>query len=96
MEKEVIISKLDELIQISLLSAKEMFSLDDAARYTGLSKAYLYRLTSSKEIPHYKPQGRGVYFKRDELNQWLSRNRVKTNSETEQEAAKYILSKSMR
>ncbi len=41
--------------------------------YIGVSESMLYKLTSSKEIPHYKPRGKMVYFAKEELDEWLVR-----------------------
>lgn len=71
-----------------LASQKKVLTLDEVAAYTGLSKSYLYKLTSSSIIPHHKP-GKQIYFDREELEQWLLRNRVSTVEEIESQAATY-------
>lgn len=38
-----------------LLAAKQVLNMDEVMLLTGLSKSHLYRLTSSCQIPHYKP-----------------------------------------
>ena len=48
----------------------------------GLSESYLYKLTSSKRIPHYKPNGKLVYFNRRELCEWAMKNQVQTAEPT--------------
>ena len=37
------------------LCQKEIFNLDEAAMYIGVSKSNLYKMTASRKIPHYKP-----------------------------------------
>ena len=44
-------------------------------------------------IPFYKPNGKKIYFKRDELDEWIFGSRVSPHSEIEEEAAEYILKK---
>ena len=34
----------------------------------------LYKLTSGKEIPHYKPRGKMIYFAKVHLDEWLLQN----------------------
>jgi excisionase family DNA binding protein len=58
-----------------------------------LSQSHLYKLTSAGSIPHYKPNGKKLYFNREELDQWLLRNRNATNDEIEQQAADYLIRK---
>ncbi len=66
-------------------------TFDEAAKYLGLSKSYLYKLTCSNKIPHYKPQGKRLYFAKSELDTWLFRNPVKTTAAIEQEANDYLV-----
>jgi len=77
-------------IESLLLGVKTVFTFDDVAAYTGLSKSYLYKLTSGNVIPHYKPNGKNVYFSKDEIDTWLLRNEVKTNDALEQEAINHV------
>ena len=71
-----IMQQLAEIKALTLLAAKEMLTIDDAVLYTGLGKSYFYVLTCKKKIPFYKPNGKNIYFKKSELNDWLQRNRV--------------------
>lgn len=76
-----------------LFSVKTTLTSAEAAAYMGCSKSYLYKLTMNREIPYYKAQGKMSYFKRDELDRWLTRTRIKTNEEIAQEASDYCLTK---
>ena len=75
-ESKEIMQQLAEIKALTLLAAKEMLTIDDAVLYTGLGKSYLYVLTCKNKIPYYKPNGKNIYFKKSELNDWLQRNRV--------------------
>lgn len=77
-------------IETLLLSQKTVLNFDEAAVYTSLSKSYLYKLTCTGQIPHSKPNGKQIYFDKKEIDAWLLRNRVKTASEIETEAATYV------
>lgn len=57
---------------------KEVLTLDEAVQYTGMKKSYLYKLTASRAIPHYKPNGKNCFFRRTELEDWLTTNPVAT------------------
>jgi len=65
--------------------------MDEVSRYTGYEKSYLYQLTSGKKIPHFKPTNGAVFFRRDELEEWLSRNRIKTMDEIREESNQFQL-----
>lgn len=72
-------------------AAKNVITLAEAASYMGISKSYLYKLTHRRAIPHYKPQGKMIYFNRAELDQWLLSNRVATDAEINERAAAFTL-----
>lgn len=69
---------------------KEVLTLSEALEYTGFSKSYMYKLTHWGRIPHYKPGGKMIFFNRVELENWLMKNRVRSNDEVEKEAIKYL------
>ncbi len=73
-----------------LAGQKATLTLEEASAYTGISKSYIYKLTSGGAIPHYKPEGKTIYFDRLELDGWLKRNRIKTVEEIEQQAATHV------
>lgn len=75
----------------TIFTTKEVLTSDEAAKYLGISKSYLYKLTMSHKIPHYKPMGKMCYFNRMELEQWLQSNKVATTCEIEQQAQAYCL-----
>ena len=75
------------------VNTKEVLTTDEAASYMGVSKAYLYKLTMGRKVPHYKPMGKMVYFNRQELEQWLQANRVATDVEISQKAQNYCMRK---
>lgn len=66
------LKQLADMVSANIINAsKEVLTSDEAARYMGISKSTLYKLTMNKKIPHYKPFGKMCYFKRLELEQWL-------------------------
>lgn len=56
---------------------KEFMNVKEAAAFIGLSFHSVYTLTSQKKIPHYKPGGKRVLFKRSELEEWIMGFQVK-------------------
>lgn len=94
MEKsiELRVSELENLV----LHSKNVLSFEEASRFLNLSKSYLYKLTSGNLIPHYKPQGKMLYFEKTELEAWLRQNPIRTQAQTEAEAQKYVLARPAR
>ena len=94
MEKsiEMRVAELENLV----LHSKNVLSFEEASRFLYLSKSYLYKLTSGNLIPHYKPQGKMLYFEKTELEAWLRQNPIRTQAQTEAEAQKYVLARPAR
>ena len=69
---------------------KTVFNLSELAAYTGWSKSYLYNLTSTGRIPCYKPNGKHLYFNKQEIDDWLLQNRKATNEELDSQAATHV------
>lgn len=88
---EEIKEQLDRIERLTLLSAKNVLTFEDVSLLTGLSKSHLYKLTCSHQIPHYKPNGKQLYFDRTELESWMKQNRISTNNEIETEAVNYLV-----
>ena len=82
--------QLNKIENYTLLAAKNVLNFEDVALLTGLSKSYLYKLTRSHQIPHYKPNGKLMYFDRGEIEAWMKQNRVATDQEIELKAATYV------
>lgn len=72
-----------------LCCTKEMLTSEEAARYMGFSLSHLYKLTMRQEIPHYKPMGKIVYFKRVEIDQWMQQHRINSIDEAQAQAVKH-------
>lgn len=89
--EQQILERLQAIELYSLLAAKNVLSLDDVATLTGLSKSHLYKLTCNHQIPHYKPNGKQIYFDRKEVEDWMRQGRVATRQEAEQQAAAYVV-----
>ena len=46
-------------------------SFKEACTYLGYAPSYLYKLTSTSKIPHYKPSGKMLFFSKAELDDWI-------------------------
>ena len=89
-DKKSIEQRIEDL-EALVYATKNVLSFDEASKYLNLSKSYLYKLTSAQQIPHYKPQGKMIYFEKDALDAWLRQNPVKTQTQISQEASHYIM-----
>ncbi|WP_299150284.1 helix-turn-helix domain-containing protein [uncultured Dokdonia sp.] len=84
--------RLDRIERL-LVSRKKSLTFDETCDYTGLSRSYLYKLTSQNRIPFSKPNGKVIFFDKDKLDTWLLQNSSKSVAEIEQEALNYNLKK---
>ena len=66
--------------------------IDQAAEFLCLSKSTIFKMTAERTIPHFKLSKR-VYFKPQDLEAWVTKYKVKTVQEIEQEAATYLMTK---
>ena len=66
------LSKIEE----RYFSNKEMLTTTEVAEYLGVSQSQIYKLTMNMEIPHYKPQGKTIYFDKKELLKWMRNNHI--------------------
>lgn len=71
--------------------SKKVLTFEEAAQFTGISKSCLYKMTSQKTIPHYKPMGKLIFFDRDELEKFILSVRIKPQSEIEEAASSYVV-----
>ena len=86
------IDKLATAISSSIaICHKKVLTLEEAATYTGLSKSCLYKLTSAKTIPHFKPNGKVVFFNREALEKWMMTNPVATAADLTATAQAYCM-----
>ena len=87
--EEKILERLEVIERNTLLASKNVLTIDDVALLTGISKSTLYKMTCKKQLPHYKPNSKLLFFDRKEIEEWAKQNRVNTWAEAEQKALAY-------
>ena len=87
------LSEIKEMISDLQIQSQDILDLNSCSKYIGCSKSHLYKLTHLNKIPHYKPNGKKIYFNRLEINDWLLQNRSSTNEEIEKQASDYLIKK---
>jgi len=75
---------------------KDVLTLDEASVFLDASKSQLYKLTRTFAIPHYKPNGKTIYFSKEELVEWIKKHPVKTKEVYEQDAIRYVMNKPLK
>jgi excisionase family DNA binding protein len=67
----------------------EIITLKEACELLSCSKSLIYKLTSSRQIPHSK-RGKKLYFERKKLLEWMTENQVKTRDEIREDAVSLL------
>jgi excisionase family DNA binding protein len=80
-------------IERAAIAQKNVLTFDEACQFSGISKSFMYKLTSQKKIDHFKPRGKQIYIKREALENWLLQNPIKRIDVIEQEAVNYLIGK---
>lgn len=94
---KLILARLDSIeraierikIPTQIQVVNELMDMKEVVLYLKISSSAIYKLTSSNRIPHYK-NGKKVYFKKSEIDEWVFANRIKTMDEIEDEAMEYL------
>lgn len=84
---EVLINHM-KVLERQAYMLKDYFTVEEAALYLGMSKSQIYKMTSQKEITVYKPHGKNVYMKREEINEWIGRSKILSSYDLIYEAEK--------
>lgn len=69
-----------------------VFDMNETAKYLKISKQSLYGMTHKRTLPYYK-HGHRIYFRKNEIDEWINKGRVKTQEEIEAEASNYVYRK---
>jgi excisionase family DNA binding protein len=68
------------------VDGKKPLGVVEAAKFTGLSPNYLYKLVHFRKIPFYKPTGGRLFFKQEDLEKFIFRGRVLADYEAIEKA----------
>lgn len=79
------------ILTTAVLSNKQTLTLEEAAAFIGVAVSYLYKLTSTQQVPHFKPRGKMIYFDRSELEEWLRQGRVNSIGDIDRKAADHVV-----
>ncbi len=74
----------------SIEIAPKILNTQTVAEYLNLSSSCIYKLTSSKEIPHSK-RGKRLYFDKNEIDKWVMKNKCVTNNDINDMANDYLM-----
>lgn len=79
--------QLNRIEQYSMIAAKTMLNINEAAFILGMTVEGVRFNVKNRTLPYYKPNVNRLYFKKSELEDWMMQNRSKSMAEIESEAA---------
>lgn len=85
------LESIEKLISEQNLLQKQILNFNETCIYLDISQSHLYKLTSTRQVPHFCPQGKKLYFNRQDLDTWLQRNRQSSQVELENQASNFLL-----
>ena len=77
-----------EAVEDILDNAKEVLTVEEASCFMDIARSSLYKMTSDRSIPFYRPNGKMIYFEKADILAWIRQNRVmatKKDDGTDQE-----------
>jgi excisionase family DNA binding protein len=84
------LKEIKELLKKQIIQQKEILTVEESSEFLGLSISRLYKMTSRREIPHFKPGGKKIYLNRLELEKWILDGRIESNIELNDEVNSYL------
>ena len=69
-------------IDYQKLEGKTYWTLPELCAYTGYTKSYIYKLTSSNVLSYNKPLGK-IMFRKEDIFNLFQKGRVKSDEELE-------------
>ena len=75
------------------LQWKEILNAEEASIYLGIEVDTLRQYASRKLIPYYKPNRKLIYFRRTDLDNWITSVLMEAQRDLDQEALDYVTSK---
>lgn len=75
-----------DTLEDMLEAGKEVLTVEEAAKFMGMARSSLYKMTSDQTIPFYRPNGKMIFFEKTDILSWIRKNRVSSREEIEEEA----------
>ena len=84
-------STLSRIEQYVLIGTKQVLTIEEAAILLGMKPRTVKQMIQDHAVPTYKPRRGLVYFKKNELEDWMLQNRISSQQEIESQAEAYCL-----
>jgi excisionase family DNA binding protein len=72
------------------IQQKQILSFREALVYIDMSESFLYKLVYKRAITFFKPNGGKLYFKKSDLDDWMTQNELKCTRVLEEEMNNHL------
>ncbi|RYZ53246.1 MAG: DNA-binding protein [Sphingobacteriales bacterium] len=62
-------------------AAESLLTVPQLSEYLGLSVSTIHKMTSKRTMPFYRPGGKVILFRKNEIDEWLLKHRQPSLSE---------------
>ncbi len=80
MKVNKLLEEIKEILLRQNITTKGMLSFNEATIYLDVSASYLYKCTSQGRITHFKPNNKLIYFRKEDLDLFLQRNKFESGN----------------
>ena len=87
--ERTILDRLDAL----MIFSKTYLTVEESAKYLGLKQDTIRRYMYDGELSYCRPSGKNVFISRKDLDEFVEKGRVMSNTELSARASNYIASK---
>ena len=85
-----VVRKIQAQVEEQKVQGKDILDFVEACTYLRVSDSFLYKKTSSGEIPFTKPTNGKLYFSREILDAWMLQEPVKSDKKLKEEARRWL------
>lgn len=85
------IRSLKKELKKSNLFRKRIYTMKEASIVAGVSLSFIQKLIGSNQIPYSKPNGKLIFIRRRDLEQFLMKNRITSTDEVDTIVANNLL-----
>lgn len=92
---DIILERLDSLeesIRIFNIGKKEFLNIKETCEYFNTTINYLYSLTRNKKVPYYKPNGKTIYFKIQDIDDWIRSTKIHSENGIDELTSNFLAS----
>jgi excisionase family DNA binding protein len=75
------LEQIQKLLETHKFAQKETLTMAEASQYTGLSRSFLYKLVSKRQITFYKLGQKLIFFKKSDLDNFILSERLVSEAE---------------